>query len=260
MVRFRTAARAHRGSRNHLILDGVKLIHDTHRRGAIFDAVIVSALALRNADTTLLQLVRALESDNIEVVAASESVMAAVSPVRSPSNAVALMTHRPVTLEHVFSHNPTESACVIAPTGVQDPGNLGAIIRAADASGANGVAVTNGSTDPYGWKALRGAMGSTFRLPVSDMGDLEQVVTMAHTYRYRVSAALPHGGRSVYDADLTGSLLLLIGNEGSGLERASYEMADEVISVPMAPSVESLNVAVAAAVLLYEVRRQRSHR
>ena len=222
--------------------------------------MIVSAPALRSGDTALTRLVRKLESDGVEVVAASESVMSAVSPVRAPSGAVALVVHRPVALDHVFGHGPDESACVIAPTGVQDPGNLGAIIRAADAAGAGGVAVTAGSADPYGWKALRGAMGSTFRLPVADMDDLARVVAMARDHCCRVWAAVPRGGRSVYETDLTGSVVLLIGSEGAGLEHPTAELADEAISVPMAPSVESLNVAVAAAVLLYEVRRQRSNR
>ena len=154
---------------------------------------------------------------------------------------------------------PDGAACVVAPVGVQDPGNLGAIIRTAEAAGAAGVAVTGRSADPFGWKALRGAMGSTFRLPVADGGDPAAVVEAARAAGFRVLAAVPRGGPAPHEADLGGRRLLLVGGEGAGL-RPVADLADAAISVPMAPPVDSLNVAVAAGVILYEARRQHARR
>ncbi len=262
VARFRAVARARRAVRCHLLLDGVRLVKEARQAGVRLEAVIVSAPALRRRNAALVPLVTDLETEGVEVIAGSESVLAAVSPVRTASIAVAIGRHRPMALDDIFSHGAEAgaSACVIGLVGVQDPGNVGTIIRAADAAGVGGVAVAATSADPFGWKALRGAMGSTFRLPVVDTGDPRTVVETARANHARVLAAVPRGGQSIYDVDLTGSVLILLGGEGAGLESPLSDASDGLVTVPMARSVESLNVAAAASVILYEARRQRLNR
>ena len=259
VTRFRNAARAGRPDRTTLLLDGVRLIRDACSAGAPVVAAIVSHAALVAGDRDVQGLARDLEAGGVTVAAGSNAVMAAISPVRAPSPAVALGDHRPAPLNAVLEAAPDGAACVVAPVGVQDPGNLGAIIRTAEAAGAAGVAVTGRSADPFGWKALRGAMGSTFRLPVADGGDPAAVVEAARAAGFRVLAAVPRGGPAPHEADLGGRRLLLVGGEGAGL-RPVADLADAAISVPMAPPVDSLNVAVAAGVILYEARRQHARR
>ena len=181
-------------------------------------------------------------------------MLAAVSPLRSPSGVVALTHHRPADAARAFAGG----GIVLAAAGVQDPGNLGAIIRAADAAGGGGVLVTEGSADPFGWKALRGAMGSTFRLPVVDVGAATDTIAAARAHGAGVLAAVPRGGVPLHECDLSGSWLVLIGGEGGGLPGGTSELADARVTVPMRPGVESLNAAVAAALLAYEARRQRA--
>ncbi|MCY3846026.1 MAG: RNA methyltransferase [Acidobacteria bacterium] len=259
VTRFRNAARARRPDRTMLLLDGVRLIRDACAAGAPIATAIVSQAALAAGDGDVERLARDLEASRVPVAAGSDAVMAAVSPVRAPSAAVALGDHRPARLDAVLQAARDGAACVVAPVGVQDPGNLGAIVRTAEAAGAAGVAVAGPSADPYGWKALRGAMGSTFRVPVADGGSPAEIAAAARSHGFRVLAAVPRGGRALHEAELGERHLVLVGGEGAGL-RPFADLADDAVSVPMAPAVESLNVAVAAGVILYEARRQRASR
>ena len=254
VAQFRAAERCRRTARRHVLLDGVRLIADADRAGVPLEVAVFSIGSLRRQDATLQRLVRHLESSGVEVIAASASAIEAMSPVRSPSGAVALAQHQPITIHDVFAH----PGFVFAAMDVQDPGNVGAIVRAAEAGGASGVLVTGTSADPFGWKALRGAMGSTFRLPVVDAGDLDVVVEAARARDATVLAAVPHGGESLYEVDLRGSQLVLIGGEGGGLDAASSALADRRVSIPMQNEVESLNTSVAAALIVYEARRQQT--
>ena len=139
----------------------------------------------------LARLARRLEAEGVAVNAVSAPVLSAISPVRSPAGAVALARHRPDRAERAFAR----AGLVIAPVGVQDPGNVGAIIRTADAGSAAGVLVADGSADPFGWRALRGAMGSTFRVPVVDVGPAGAAIDAARAHGAAVLAAVPRGGR-----------------------------------------------------------------
>ena len=253
--RFRSAVRANRRSRTHLLLDGRRLIADARRAGVALETLLLATSALRRGEPGLDALVASCEANRIDVVAGSDGVLAAASPLRSPSTAVALARHCPPSVDDVLAC--AARGCLVAPVGVQDPGNLGAIVRAADAAGAGGVVVTGTAADPFGWKALRGAMGSTFRLPVADAGERSDLPARARRAGCAVLAAAPRGGRSMYDLDLTRPLLILIGGEGAGIESSVFESADAVVSIPMAGGVDSLNAGVAAAVIAYEARRQR---
>jgi TrmH family RNA methyltransferase len=141
---------------------------------------------------------------------------------------------------------------------VQDPGNVGAIVRVAEAAGASAVVVAGTSADPFGWKALRGSMGSALRLPISTTATVHAAVQDARNHHVAVVATVPHDGEPLFDAPLGGSAALLIGGEGPGLPADVIRTADSKITIPMEAPVESLNAAVAAALLLYEARRQRA--
>ena len=250
---FRSAERSSRADRRSILIDGVRLIHDAYRARVPLEVVAFSNNLLQKQEPTIMRLVRHLESSGVDVIAASTSVIEAMSPVRSPSGAVALAAHQPIPMDRVFER----PGIVLATIGVQDPGNVGAIIRAAEAGGATGVVVTTGSAEPFGWKALRGAMGSAFRLPVVDIDDPRLAIDTARAHGATVLAAVPQGGVSLYDVDLDGPRLVLIGGEGGGLDATSSDLADHAISIPMRSEVESLNTAVAAALIVYEARRQR---
>ena len=175
-------------------------------------------------------------------------------PVRTPSGIVALAA-RPRHAPAVAA--PLVAALLVAAADSQDPGNLGAVIRAAEAGGASGAITTPGGADPFGWKAVRGSRGSAFRLPIVQAASATAMVEQARAAGLQVVAAVGHGHTPMHAVDFTSATLIVLGSEGQGLAPALVESADLRVSIPMTPPVESLNVAVAAALLVYEARRQR---
>ena len=150
-----------------------------------------------------------------------------------------------------------DSALILIAVGVQNPGNLGALLRTAEAAGATGAYLTSGCADPFSWKALRGSMGSAFRL--SHVGGLSGAEAMqrARARGLQALATEPTAPVAYDEVDLTRPTALLVGAEGSGLPAALAAAADVRVRVPMRPPVESLNLSVASGVILFEAARQR---
>jgi RNA methyltransferase, TrmH family len=200
------------------------------------------------------ELLDALSRLQVDVATVSAPIMDAISPVRSSSSIVALADRRAISDGQLYTG---EAPLVVVAIDLQDPGNVGAIVRVAEAAGATGVIAAAASANPWGWKALRGSMGSALRLPIMHGVAADTAVADARGRGCRVVAAVPRDGQSVFDADLTGPIAVLIGGEGRGLAPFLLDAADVRVTIPMQPPVESLNAAVTAAVILYEARRQR---
>ena len=237
-----------------LLLDGAHLVRDARSAGLHFDIVAVAASRLVG-DTEEGDLARHCEIDGAPVYEVNDKTFAAMSPVRAPSGIIAITRRTPTDVETIYRH-PTGFVLVIV--DVQDPGNLGALIRAAEAGGVTGVLVCGASAHPYSWKALRGSMGSALRLPMASVPDTGACLQRLRHSSFRTLAAVPHNGRDPDAVDWTGRRALVIGAEGTGLQNDVRTACDEGVTVPMSPPVESLNVAVAAAILIYAARRQRA--
>ena len=151
----------------------------------------------------------------------------------------------------------TGSALLVVAAGIRDPGNLGALVRAAEAAGATGLLALAGSADPYRNKALRGSAGSVFRLPCMGGVETEDALRGIREHRLQLLVGESSGSSACWDVDLKRPTALVLGAEGSGVSAKLVAAADARVSVPIAPAVESLNVSVAAGVLLFEARRQR---
>lgn len=254
VARYRAVARGEVADL--VLLDGVHLVAEALAAGIpIRGAAVAIEDAVGSANEALRVLLGRLNDTRVDLVDAPAPVMAALSPVRSPSAIVALAERPRHAIDEVFAG---PAPLVLIAVGVQDPGNVGAIIRVAEAGGATGVVTTGGSASPFGWKALRGSMGSALRLPVLDDVSPEQAVAEARQRGCRVLATGPRGGTSVFDAVVTGPLAVLVGGEGQGLPGALLDLADARVTIPMQAPVESLNAAVTAALLVYEARRQRA--
>jgi TrmH family RNA methyltransferase len=240
-----------RGDDARLLLDGWHLLDDALAAGLPIAWV---AVATNRAATERGLLDRAAAA-GARVVEVTGEVLNAMSPVRSASGVVAVGERPVVDPRALLAPAP---ALLLAALGVQDPGNVGAVVRSADAAGATGVLLDEQAADPWGWKALRASMGSTFRLPVRrDPSALDRLRAWQRD-GLRVIAADPRGGVPMYDLTLTGPLVLVLGGEGAGLPATVLAMSDTRVRVPMRPRVESLNVAVAAALLVFEAARQRA--
>jgi TrmH family RNA methyltransferase len=153
----------------------------------------------------------------------------------------------------------SQVSLTLAAHGVQDPGNLGSILRSAMALGASGLVVLPGCADPFGSRAVRAAMGTQFALPVA-AADIGEFLELARDARLQIVAADPYGADAPNEADLTIPTVLLVGSEGRGLPEELLDAARRRVRIPMAHGVESLNVHAAAVALLYEAARQRGFR
>jgi TrmH family RNA methyltransferase len=245
---FRALARSgdHRGR---VLIDGEHLILEALAAGIPIDVVAVVDRGLT------VPALEALRDRGAQVVTVTDAVLSAMSPVRQPSGAVAIARHGPVPMDDVLSRAPQ---LVLVVTDVQDPGNIGAIIRIAEACGGSGVVTAPGAADPFGWKALRGSMGSAFRVPVAVRVPVLDALTATRASGLRIVATVPRGGTPLPACDLRPPTVVLLGGEGRGLTDSILALADDRITIPMRPPVESLNVATAAAIVLYEAARQRS--
>jgi len=251
VARYRAAA--HGDAEGVLLLDGSHLVDDGLAAGLhLREAAIVSTA---EDDDELRSLIAALRDRGVDVVTVTTAVMDALSPVRS-SSAIVALADRPATSSDAMYGGP--AALVVIAVNVQDPGNLGAIVRVAEAGGATGLVAAGACADPFGWKALRGSMGSALRLPIAVAPDADAAIAAARSAGCRIVATTPRDGRPVSDAQFLGATALLIGGEGRGLPPAIVNAADERVTIPMAAPVESLNAAVTAALLVYEARRQRA--
>lgn len=244
--RFRSAAR---GEDRCALLDGWHLLADAKAAGLAIEIIAVTSDALRAAESHVMQSIAPAS-----VITVTTAVMSALSPVRTPTGVVALVERLDRRLDAVLLPAPPLAVVAI---DLQDPGNVGALVRASEAGGATGVVLAGTSADPWGWKALRAASGSTFRLPVLSRHDVHDLFDALAAASLAIAAAVPRGGVAMDEADLTGSTALIIGGEGAGLPSAVLERATTRVSIPMAAPVESLNAAVATALLVYEAHRQR---
>ena len=236
-----------------VLLDGAHLVRDAHSAGAAFEVLVIAASQL-DTQSEEEQIARALEADSVEVIAAHDKVFAALSPVKSPSG-IAAIARRKVTTPAMICAHPRAFVLVIV--DVQDPGNVGALIRAAEAGGATGAFVCGTSASPFSWKGLRGSMGSALRLPIVAGMTAEAVMTCMTEASVRMIATVPRGGETPEEIDWHGPVGLLVGGEGPGLSDDVIARCNARVTIPMASSVESLNVAVAGGILIYAARRHR---
>ena len=236
-----------------VLLDGAHLVRDAMAAGLRFEAAVV-AMSRLTGPTEEARLAEALSSQGVDVASADERAFGAVSPTRQPSGIAAIARRSTATLDDLVR---SDTALILVAAEIQDPGNVGGLIRAAEAGGADGVVVTTGSANPFSWKALRGSMGSALRLPVVIGLDLDAAMAALDARGSRRWPPCPAAASIRMHWTGAGAWPY-----GSG-PRARASPADRAamparVTIPMADAVESLNAAVAAGVLVYAARRHRS--
>lgn len=254
--RFR---RVRMGGERHLVLvEGVRLIEEALKSGAHFESVaFTSSLEADERGRALLEALRQVPCRGAHV---TEHVMEAISDTETPQGVAAIISRPYYELGDIFAAKP--ELMVIADQ-LQDPGNIGAIIRTAEAAGANGFIATRGTVDPFNRKALRASAGSALRLPIATGVRRDEALNECQKHNIKIVVALPHPDRRAHiytEVDLASPMALVLGGEAGGIDQDAISRADLLVRIPMAKSVESLNVAAAAAVLLYEAARQRGFR
>ena len=265
--RFRAALRGGEALDGCVGVEGPRLVEEALRSGLQVEAVLVSAAGERH----FADMEDRLDA-GVRLLRASDRLFAGVADTETPQGIAALVRAHRATFDEILGGAQASAALVVVLVGVQDPGNVGTILRAAEAFGATGAATcaagSIGSANPLAPKALRSSAGAALRLPV--VQGVGAAVLLAQLriagvklYAASVLASQAGGARPVlnpWQADLHGPAALLIGNEGAGLPGEVERSADALVRIPLAAGVDSLNAASAAAVLLYEAARQRGLR
>lgn len=190
----------------------------------------------------------------IKVYSMPDGLFDSVSDTMNPQGILAVMGMKKKSLEGA----EIRDGILVILDGVRDPGNMGTIIRTADAAGCAGIIVSEGCVDLYNPKVLRSTMGSVFHLPILHCSSAAEAVDLCRKKGFMVCAAHMEGSVSIYDADLSGNVAFVIGSEAEGVSGDVMDKSDMLVRIPMAGRAESLNAAVAAAVIIYEAVRQRT--
>jgi RNA methyltransferase, TrmH family len=243
-------------------IEGLRILEEAIRSGLRFSAVFFRESAQDRADRLLPQL-----GSQVETLLLPDKLFDSLVPSESPQGVAALVRLKEFSLDDVVETERLQVGPIVVLAGLQDPGNLGTILRSSEAFGSAGVVLGEGTVSPFNSKVVRASAGSVFRLPVihgqshgrgkSATSKLEEVSEKLRAQGVRLIATSSHKGTQLDQADLKSAVAIFFGNEGAGLPREVMARMDEVIAIPHTAQVESLNAGVAASIVLYEAARQR---
>ncbi len=228
-------------------IESVKTIEEAIRSGLRLRAVLFAESARNRADRLVPQL-----SSHVETIVTPDEVFSSVAATDTPQGVAALVRIPEHKLEDLLQ---VDDALVVVAAGLQDPGNLGTVIRSCEAFGATGLIATEGTASQFNPKVIRASAGSIFRLPVVKTTGAE-VVSALRGRNVAMLATSSHKGTPIDETDFARAVAIFIGSEGSGLPKPLAQQMDETVAIPQS-GVESLNAGVAASIILYEAARQR---
>src|SRR3984885_15035254 len=234
-------------------IEGLRIVEEAIRSGLRLSAVFFRESAQDRAERLLPQI-----GAQVETLLLPDKLFDSLVPSESPQGVAAFVRLKEFSLDNVLERLQVGPIVVLA--GLQDPGNLGTILRSSEAFGSAGVVLGEGTVSPFNSKVIRASAGSMFRLPVivaKAAGGLEEISAKLREKNVRLIATSSHKGTPLDQANLTGASAVFIGSEGSGLPRAVLAQVDELVAIPHTPQVESLNAGVAGSIVLYEAERQR---
>jgi RNA methyltransferase, TrmH family len=238
-----------------IFIEGLRLAEEALRSELEIEAVIVSQQLAQKEKAE--GLINELGQVSPRLASVSEKILESISYTKTPQGIVVLASRPRTTKEHFESHQQ-DPALVVVMHRINNPVNVGAILRTAEAAGATGAIATQNTTDPLSPKSLRGAMGSAFRLPVWFRPTYVEALAWCTERDIQTICADVHSSTAYEEVDWRRPSALILGPESSGLSREEIKAANEAVRIPMRGPAESLNVAVATGVLLYEAARQRT--
>jgi len=230
-------------------IEGLRTIDEAIRGGLRFRAVFFSHSAQARAPHLLPQL-----GNRVETVVLPDKLFSTAVPTETPQGIAALVRWNEFTLDHLLRRS--QDRPLVALAGLQDPGNLGTILRSADAFDAAGLLLGEGTVNPFNPKVVRASAGSIFRLPFVQVKLASMIAELKHA-GLRLVATSSHKGTVLPEADLAPPVAIFIGNEGAGLPSELLHQMNDTVMIPHAAHVESLNAGIAASIVLYECARQR---
>ena len=228
-------------------VEGIKIINEALRERVPIEKLIFSE------DFSVDQLDYEYSSDKInrfDSVFVSNNIFKQISDVKSPQGVIAIVNKHRIELKNILQRS---SYFMVVLDRVQDPGNVGSIIRTVDAAGGDAVALLKGSADPYNPKTLRSTMGSIFRVPIFEIEESESFMEYLISAGTHLIASCLNGENLFYWNENYNRIALIIGNESKGISKEIMNLASSRVTIPMAGKAESLNASVAAGILIYEI-------
>lgn len=238
-----------------IYVEGLRLCVEALKSKLTIEAVIASEELIRKEKAA--DAFAELSQASRRVGTVSEKLLESISYTKTPQGIVVL-AQRPPASEQRLNESLKPNSLLVVLHQINNPVNVGAILRTAEAAGANGIITTKDTSDPFSPKSLRGAMGSAFRLPIWHDAELARVVEWCRQRKISLVGTDADATKTHTDYDWTRATALVLGPESTGLTAEELKATDQTVSIPMQGEVESLNVSVAAAILLYEAARQRS--
>lgn len=246
-------SRAEQSENGDCAIEGLRIVEEAIRSGLKFRALFLRDSAQNLAERLLPQI-----GSHEETLLIPDKIFDGAVPSETPQGIAALVHLRGFSLDDIMER--LQVGPIVIAVGLQDPGNLGTILRSAEAFGSAGVVLGEGTVSPFNSKVIRASAGSIFRLPLAPAkaaGGVEEIIRRLRSENVRLIATSSHKGTPIDEARLTDASAVFIGSEGAGLPRQVMAQVDELIAIPHTPQVESLNAAVAGSIVLYEAARQR---
>ena len=240
----------HRTERGEFLAEGLRTVEEAVAYGKVRTLFYTQEAA---GGERMQRLLEAAAAQNIELICVSENVLKKIADTETPQGVVAVCAMPQVSLEDLLAGGQM----LLVLDRIGDPGNMGTMLRTADAAGIGGVVLLKGCVDAYAPKTVRSSMGSLFHVPVAAGLDEAAFVKSARAAGYALLVTALDGADNLYKADLSGRLAFVMGNEASGVSDYLLGAADKRVFIPMQGRAESLNVAMAAGIVMFEALRRR---
>ncbi len=238
----------YRDEKKEYIIEGIKLIEEAITENAKIKMIIVCEECLKNEAIEQKLLYQIAKYNCIYV---NEKVFTSITDVKNPQGMLAVIEME--NGEEVINYNDD---VIFVLDGIQDPGNLGTILRTIDSAGISQVIVSKDTVDAYNPKVVRSTMGAIFRVKVIESQDIIRTMKNIKKHKYEILVTSLEATDNIYDIDYT-KKMIVIGNEANGVSKAVMDIADEKIKIPMLGKTESLNAAVATSIIAYEYVRRK---
>lgn len=238
----------HRDESNEYIIEGVKLIEEAVKENARIKKIIVCEDTTRTYEIPTHIM---YEIAKYECVYVTDKIFASITQVTNPQGIMAIIEKGDTDAQIDYTQD-----IIVALDDVQDPGNLGTILRTVDSIGLNQIIVSKGTADTFNSKVVRSTMGAIFRVKIIEVENLPQAIKEMRKHHFKLMVTSLQTENSIYDIKFN-KKIIVIGNESNGVSKEIQEMADEKAKIPMLGKTESLNASVAAGVVMYEYVRQK---
>lgn len=238
----------YREQNNCYIVEGIKLIEEAIQENATIERIVICEESTKTAEISKNLMYEIAKYDCIYV---TEKVFKTISQVVNPQGILAVIKNEKEKIQIKYDED-----IIVVLDNIQDPGNLGTILRTIDSIGIKQLIVSKGTVDAYNSKVVRSSMGAIFRVEIVETENLKETIETIRQNGYKLLVTSLDAKKSIYDIDYN-KKIIVIGNEANGVSKEIQEIADQKIKIPMIGKTESLNASVATAVILYEYVRQR---